>query len=665
MLKLSAVIFAILSFIVPAASQSQTSSPVWFTLSAQEGQTVTATGSITLRFGQVASTCAYAESTGPCTAGVGAPSPEAWTTPQTFNATSSTAAVSILIGAAAFGGVDPLPGVYKTVQVQEQSTPQNITVNGQPVTVPALSTSSTPVWFTLSAQEGQTVTATGSITLRFGQVASTCAYAESTGPCTAGVGAPSPEAWTTPQTFNATSSTAAVSILIGAAAFGGVDPLPGVYKTVQVQEQSTPQNITVNGQPVTVPALSTSSTPVWFTLSAQEGQTVTATGSITLRFGQVASTCAYAESTGPCTAGVGAPSPEAWTTPQTFNATSSTAAVSILIGAAAFGGVDPLPGVYKTVQVQEQSTPQNITVNGQPVTVPALSTSYTCQLLGTPASIAFTNTTVGFMISSPASITSNCTTTVTVNSAVSSGPPFSISGLQTPFTLTPGQPQSYTAVFTPTTTGTATGSIAFTSSQSSVQPLSVSLSGAGVASQQGTLSPSITPLSFGSVTVNSTQSQTVTITNTGAASVNVSAVGVTGTGFSLIPVTTPFTIPVNQSVQLTVGFNPAANGSASGNLTITSNASNGTLLVPLTGTGVTHVVTLTWSDSGTQIAGYNVYRSTVSGGPYSRINTTLATSTNYSDSSVVSGTTYFYTATAVGTDGMESAFSNEAAVTVP
>ncbi len=309
MYRFSAVVVVIaLLFIFPAVSQSQTT-PVWFTLNAQEGQTVTATGSITLRFGQVASTCAVAWSTGPCAAGVGAPSPAAWTSAQTFNAASSTATVSVVIGAAAFGNVDPLPGVYKTVQVQELSTPQNITVNGQSVTVPALPSSTTPVWFTLNAQEGQTVTATGSITLRFGQVASTCAVATSTGPCSAGVGAPSPAAWTSPQTFNATSSTATVSIVIGAAAFGNVDPLPGVYKTVQVQELSTPQNITVNGQSVTVPALPSSTTPVWFTLNAQEGQTVTATGSITLRFGQVASTCAVAWSTGPCSAGVGAPSP--------------------------------------------------------------------------------------------------------------------------------------------------------------------------------------------------------------------------------------------------------------------------------------------------------------------------------------------------------------------
>ena len=403
-------------------------------------------------------------------------------------------------------------------------------------------------------------------------------------------------------------------------------------------------------------------TPVWFTLNAQEGQTVTATGSITLRFGQVASTCAYAESTGPCTAGAGAPSPETWTAPQTFNGSPT---VSIVIGAAAFGNVDPLPGVYKTVQVEEQATPQNITVNGQSVTVPSLPSSYACQLSGTPGAIAFPNTTVGYTISSSASVTSNCTTTVTIDSIQSPGSPFGTSGFQTPFSLAPGQTQSYTAVFTPTATGTATGSLVFASTVSSVQPLTVALTGTGVASTQGTLSSSPTALSFGNVTISSTQSQTATITYTGAASVTVSAVSVAGTGFSLGNVTTPFTLGVNQSVQLTVGFTPTASGSASGTLTITSNASNGTFGVPLTGTGGIHYVALSWNDTGAQIAGYNVYRSTVSGGPYSEINSALVVPTNYSDTSVVSGTTYFYAVTAVGTSGTESALSNQTTAAVP
>ncbi len=205
---------------------------------------------------------------------------------------------------------------------------------------PAISqaqTSSPPVWFTLNVNDGDTIAASGSITLRYGQVASTCVVLMSTGPCTSGPGAPTPEAWTNPQTFTAGSGSS-VRIIVGAAAFGGVDPLPGVYKTVQIQEQAAAQNITVNGQAITVPALSNPSppappsAPVWFTLSVNDGDGITATGSITLRYGQVASTCVVLMSTGPCTSGPGAPTPEAWTNPQTFTAGSGSS-VRIIVGA--------------------------------------------------------------------------------------------------------------------------------------------------------------------------------------------------------------------------------------------------------------------------------------------------------------------------------------------
>ena len=406
------------------------------------------------------------------------------------------------------------------------------------------------------------------------------------------------------------------------------------------------------------------SAPVWFTLNAREGDTITATGFITLRFGQVASTCAVTGSTGPCSAGSGAPSPEAWTSPQTFTGGSGTT-VSVVVGAAAFGNVDPLFGVYKTVQVKEQAVAQNITVNGQAVTVPALTTTSTCQLVATPSSIAFPNTPLGYTYSSPASIVSNCPTTITVTAAQISGAPFSASGFVTPFSVAPGQTHNYAAVFTPATTGSATGSITFVSNVTADQNLRVSLTGNGVPAQQGLLSSSPTALSFGNVTVNSTQSQSATITATGAASVTVSAVTVAGAAFSLGNLTTPFTLQTKQSIQLTVGFAPTTNGSAAGTLTIRSNAQNGTLTVPVAGTGVSHSVALSWNGTGSQTAGFNVYRSTVSSGPYSKVNGTLVRPTNYSDQTVVSGTTYFYAVTAVDTIGAESGYSNKATAAVP
>jgi hypothetical protein len=424
--------------------------------------------------------------------------------------------------------------------------------------------------------------------------------------------------------------------------------------------------ITLTAFSFAFPALSHSqTTPVWFTLNAPEGQTVTATGSITLRFGQLASTCAAHATPGACSAGAGAPAPAEWTSPKTFTPAASGTTGNIVIGKAAFGNVDPDPGVRKTVQVQEQANAQNITVNGQSVTVPAQSTSSACQLSQTPATITFPNTKDGFQISSSVSITSNCKTNITIDSVQAPGAPFSISGFQTPFTLAPGKTQSYTAVFSPTATGTATGSIHFASTVSSVQPLTVSLTGTGVSATQGTLASSPTTLSFGNVTLNGTKSLTATITNSGSASVTVSAVSVAGTGFSLTSVKTPITLAVKQSVQLTVTFAPKASSSASGTLTITSNASNKTLSVPLSGTAAQHSVALSWSDTGSGIAGYNVYRSTVSGGSYSKVNSAAVVPTKYTDSTVTSGTTYYYVVTATAPSGAESTDSNQISAKVP
>jgi fibronectin type 3 domain-containing protein len=78
-----------------------------------------------------------------------------------------------------------------------------------------------------------------------------------------------------------------------------------------------------------------------------------------------------------------------------------------------------------------------------------------------------------------------------------------------------------------------------------------------------------------------------------------------------------------------------------------------------------HTVTLSWTASTSTVSGYNVYRSTVSGGPYTQTNTALNASTNYVDNSVQSGTTYFYVVTAVDADAVESAFSNQVSVVVP
>jgi fibronectin type 3 domain-containing protein len=80
-----------------------------------------------------------------------------------------------------------------------------------------------------------------------------------------------------------------------------------------------------------------------------------------------------------------------------------------------------------------------------------------------------------------------------------------------------------------------------------------------------------------------------------------------------------------------------------------------------------HSVVLTWDAStSTDVIGYNVYRSGVSGGPYARLNGSIPVlALTYTDTTVQAGLTYYYVVTAVDPEGTESAYSNEASALVP
>jgi hypothetical protein len=82
--------------------------------------------------------------------------------------------------------------------------------------------------------------------------------------------------------------------------------------------------------------------------------------------------------------------------------------------------------------------------------------------------------------------------------------------------------------------------------------------------------------------------------------------------------------------------------------------------------GTCHPTILNWTASTSQnVAGYNVYRSTTSGGTYTKLNTALITGTTFTDGSCQSGQTYYYAATSVDTSGNESAYSTPVPATIP
>ncbi len=78
-----------------------------------------------------------------------------------------------------------------------------------------------------------------------------------------------------------------------------------------------------------------------------------------------------------------------------------------------------------------------------------------------------------------------------------------------------------------------------------------------------------------------------------------------------------------------------------------------------------HTVALTWNASTSTVSGYNLYRTTVSGTGYAKINPSLVAVLSFTDSNVLNSTTYYYVTTAVDSSGNESAFSNEVPAAIP
>jgi hypothetical protein len=291
------------------------------------------------------------------------------------------------------------------------------------------------------------------------------------------------------------------------------------------------------------------------------------------------------------------------------------------------------------------------------------------QLSESATTLSFGSVTVNSSAAQSLTLTSSGTSPVTVNSASITGAAFSIVGATLPATLNPGQSMTLQVQFKPAATGSATGNLTISSNSTAGSTAVVSLSGTGTtANSRLTLSAST--LSFGSVTVNSSGTKSLTLTSSGTSPVTVNAGSITGAGFTIVGGSFPVTLNPNQSATLQVQFKPAAAGSVTGNLTISSNSTNGsTAVVSLSGTGTAtpHEVDLSWAAPGSSadpVAGYNVYRSTGSGADQ-LINASILTATSYVDSTVVSGSTYSYTVKSVDSNGVESVSSNQITVTIP
>jgi hypothetical protein len=287
-------------------------------------------------------------------------------------------------------------------------------------------------------------------------------------------------------------------------------------------------------------------------------------------------------------------------------------------------------------------------------------------LSANPASASFGSVPVGISNSQTIQLANIGSASAVISAAtVSAGAGFTISGLTVPLTLSAGKTATFNVVFSPKTDGTVGGFISIASTLSTVK---VAVSGTGVTGTRS-ISASVASWNFGNVNVGSSGSGSVLLTNTGNSSVTISGLAFSGAGVSASGVANGTILNSGQTATLTMKFAPLAAGSVTGSVSVTSNATVSPTKIAVSGTGVAsagHSVKLGWAASTTSgVIGYNVYRSTVSGGPYTKLNSAPISALQYTDTSVQAGLEYFYVLTSVESSGLEGSYSSQIAASIP
>jgi hypothetical protein len=318
-----------------------------------------------------------------------------------------------------------------------------------------------------------------------------------------------------------------------------------------------------------------------------------------------------------------------------------------------------------TINSDATNNPVAITVTGTGVAAPSSN-------LTTPTtSLAFGNVTVGAPSTKTVTLTDSGTANVAISAVTATGTGFSASASSTG--VSPNKTVTISVTFNPSKAGGVQGTLSI-SSNATNSVVQIPLSATGVApsnpatQSESTLTSTLQSVGFGSVTVGSLVTQSVVLTDSGTANVTISNVSTKGNGFSSSG-GTGVTLTPKGTVTISVSFNPASAAAAQGTLTISSNASNSALTIPLTGTGAAppaaqHTVGLSWQASASNVMGYFVYRGS-SAANISKLLGSSITATAYSDSTVANGQTYVYAVTSVDANGVESTPSNEVSVTIP
>jgi hypothetical protein len=268
-----------------------------------------------------------------------------------------------------------------------------------------------------------------------------------------------------------------------------------------------------------------------------------------------------------------------------------------------------------------------------------------------------------------ATVSGSNVTGINFTASVQTAPTYSISGTISPTAGGSGATVVLSGVVTASTTTDSSGNYSFT----------------GLANGNYAVTPSHTGYTF------SPTSQSAPVNGANVTGINFTATAQTAPTYSITGTISPVTGGSGATVLLSGPAAATTTTNSAGTYTFTGLA-NGSYTITPSNTGYTftpssqsvavssanvtgvnftavvqqpHTVALSWDASTSTVSGYNIYRSTVSGTGFAKINPSLLPTLAYADTTVVNGITYYYVATAVDSSGNESIFSNEVSAPIP
>jgi hypothetical protein len=274
-------------------------------------------------------------------------------------------------------------------------------------------------------------------------------------------------------------------------------------------------------------------------------------------------------------------------------------------------------------------------------------------LVSSSSHVKFGRVAIGNSENQVVDVTNTSQASVTVSAVSVSGAEFSVSGVNLPVSIGPGQTIPLSVTFSPAMAGWMNEQIIFTDSSSNTL-LSLVGAGTGVASQPLTSNPP--SVSFGSVAVGSHASFPVVLSNSRSWSVTINSLQTTGTGFSVTGPALPLVLTAGQSLTVNVSFAPQAAGLIGGTVFV----GGPNITIPASGTGASSVVgQLTVSPNALNFGSVAVGSSTTQPSSVSAMGSsvTISSASNTNAQFAISGISLPVTVPAGQTVGFDVIFS--------